>query len=204
MAFPSETPNKILLVESPDDEHVVKHLHHREGLSLDFSIKSTGDIVSLLSSISVEMKAPGRIAVGVMADADASVASRWREISTKFEKAGVTLPRQPGQGGVVVSSRPKVGVWLMPDNLSNGELEDFLRVQIPQNDVVWPLTNAYIGSIPAHLQPRKCSKALVRAWLAGKPEYLLMGAAIGKGEDYFDTSHPLAKSIVGWLDRLFK
>ena len=45
-------------------------------------------------------------------------------------------------------SQPRVGIWLMPDNASTGELEDFVMQLIPEDDSVWPLSKQYIGEIP--------------------------------------------------------
>ena len=55
--------------------------------------------------------------------------------------------------------------WLMPDNVNDGELENFLIALIPSNDVLWPLAQRYIESIPANEQPKNPRKAEVHAWL---------------------------------------
>ena len=149
------------------------------------------------------MKAPGRTALGVLADANSDIGSRWREVSREFAKVSVQLSTNPASGGTIVNGDLKVGVWLMPDNVNKGELEDFLIALIPHSDVVWPLAQDYINRIPAKMQPTNSSKAEVHAWLAGKPQLLLMGQAISSSQSYFNTSFPLARSLVSWLDQLF-
>ena len=77
---------------------------------------------------------------------------------------------------------PRVGIWLMPDNQSLGELEDFVAQMIPDNDPVWPLSQDYISRIPEEhreFAENKTSTAEVYAWLATREDPRQMGAAIG-------------------------
>lgn len=203
MAPPGATLNKVLLVEGSNDKHVIEHLYRQAGRLLDFEVTACGNVQELLKRISVEMKAPGRTALGVLADANSNIGSRWREVSRELAKVDVQLSANPVSGGTILSDEIRVGVWLMPDNVNNGELEDFLMALIPSSDVLWPFAQRYIGSIPANVQPMNLSKAEVHAWLAGKPQLLLMGQAISSSRGYFDTNVPLARSLVAWLDQIF-
>lgn len=128
---------------------------------------------------------------------------RWQEVSQAFQDANILLPSAPVSDGAIVQGSPRVGVWLMPDNARQGELEDFLIDLIPADDEVWHHAQEYIGNIPEDIRPRKRSKAVVHAWLAGKPTLLPPGIAIDKSEDYFDTDVPLAQSLKRWLNGLF-
>lgn len=47
-----------------------------------------------------------------------------------------------------MDGQPRVWVYLMPDNASTGELEDFVMQMIPEGDPVWPRFKRYIGEIP--------------------------------------------------------
>ena len=163
-----------------------------------------GNISTLLSSIPVVMKEPNLTAVGVLADANASITSRWEDIVREFRKVDVELPAQPVRDGAITSGYLRAGVWLMPDNTNNGELEDFLKVMIPGNDPVWPHVQTFIGNIPPTLKPRNRSKAEIHAWLTGQPDLLPMGAAVGRTQGYFNPAVPLARSLTSWLDALFK
>ena len=58
---------------------------------------------------------------------------------------------RPDRDGTIIletEDLPRVGVWLMPDNESAGELEDFVARMIPGDDPVWPLSESYIEGIP--------------------------------------------------------
>ena len=50
--------------------------------------------------------------------------------------------------GAIMAGQPSIGVWLMPDNQSTGELEDFVAQMIPPGDPVWPRSEYYIEGIP--------------------------------------------------------
>ena len=205
MASPSVTLPKVLLVEGSYDEHVIEHLCRQISPSLSFGIKACGNVDRLLKSIPVEVKAPGRTVVGVLADANANIADRWQEVSEAFQEANILLPSGPMSGGVIAKSSPiRVGVWLMPDNVNRGELEDFLKALIPTDDRVWSLAQTYIDSIPSDIRPLKRSKAEVHAWLAGKPILHPPGVAMDRSEGYFDTDGPLAMNLKQWLNQLYR
>ena len=55
----------------------------------------------------------------------------------------------PDRTGTIIDNSPRVGVWMMPDNASCGELENLIEKMIPCTDAVWPLSKAYIDGIPA-------------------------------------------------------
>lgn len=109
--------------------------------------------------------------------------------------------------GVVVTGlvgRPRVGVWLMPDNRSQGELEDFVAQLIPEGDPVWPLAGRYVNDIPRDARRFKQGKILrarIHAWLATRAEPRKMGAALGVGD--LDATAPLAKTFAEWLRAVF-
>ena len=201
---------RVLLVEGVDDAHVVRHLcgHPDQPDMPAFGILNKEGLDNLLSAIGPEVKVPGRLAVGILADANDDPNARWKEIAGRLRKAGVETPdRLDSTGGVVVTGmvgRPRVGVWLMPDNGSEGELEDFVEKLIPEGDPVWPLAERYVGGIPLdarRFKPGKFLRARIHAWLATRAEPRKMGAAIGVGD--LDAAAPLANTFADWLRGVF-
>ncbi len=92
----------------------------------------------------------------------------------------------------------------MPDNESNGELEDFVAQMIPSRDPVWPLSQRYIDGIPQAAQKftdDKAAKAQLYAWLAARRHPRLMGWAV-RDED-LAVNGELCERFVAWLIRLF-
>ena len=195
---------RVLLVEGADDEHVVRHLRHRGTGMPEFDILGKGGFDALSRSIGPEIKAPGRIAVGVLADANDDWRARWRAIADRLRSAGIEPPDVLDPAGAVMEGRPRAGVWLMPDNRSEGELENFVEKLIPADDPVWPLAGNYIDGIPDHarkFQPGKSLRARIHAWLAARAEPRKMGAAIGAGD--LDAAKPLATTFNSWLRSVF-
>ncbi len=206
MAIPHSSA-QVLLVEGQDDKYVVRHLWAATEAVARFGIEDKGGVGKLLESIPVEIKAPGRKAVGILADANRDRNARWQAIAERLRRVNVVLPDSACPDGIIIQEknevgRPRVGVWLLPDNESPGELEDFIANMIPPNDVVWPLSRKYIQGIP---EPRrfkgKVRKAEVHAWLATLEKPRPMGLAI-KARD-LDVKSDLCMRFVAWLRRLF-
>ena len=180
-------PNRVLLVEGRDDKYVVDHIRRRHDPMPPFEIVDKGGLEELLASIGPELKAPGRRALGIVVDANDDIEARWAAVTDRLGRAGIEVgDRDPG--GTVIrgtSSDPDVGVWIMPDNRSPGELEDFIAAMIPRDDSVWPLSRAYVDGIPAEsrlFSSRKELRAKVHAWLATRKRPRPMGLAIGAGD----------------------
>ena len=196
----------ILLVEGEDDEHVVEHLY-REVFDSEppFKISNEQGYSKLLKTLPLHLRGSGLLALGVLADANDDPAERWREIVDVAAEEGVRLPGAPDPSGTVVGDRPRVGVWLMPDNRSSGELEDFARKLIPESDPVRPLAEQYFAAIPEadrKFRRRKTPKANLYAWLASRKHPQRIGAAIGAGD--LDAEADIARQFARWLGDLFE
>ena len=173
-----------------------------------FDILDKDGFSNLSRAIGPEIKVPGRLAVGILADANDDPSARRQEIADKLRKAGIETPDWPASTGGVVATgvvgRPRVGVWLMPDNRSQGELEDFVARLIPEGDPVWPLAERYVSGIPPDarkFRQGKILRARIHAWLATRAEPRKMGTALGVGD--LDATAPLAKTFAEWLRAVF-
>ena len=208
----SDSHPRVLLVEGPDDKHVVIHLSERSGLTQNFVIVEKEGINSLLDSIEVEVDIPGRTVLGIMLDANDDLDARWQAVTGRLNRIRQEdhfdlpdLPAQPEPGGTIIEGRLRIGIWLMPDNRSTGELEDFVGSMIPSGDPVWPLSEAYIEGIPPaerKFAPGKIQRAKVHAWLATREEPRRMGLAI-KARDLV-TDAATTAAFVDWLRTLFQ
>ncbi len=100
---------------------------------------------------------------------------------------------------------PRVGVWVMPDNQTEGILEDFLRFLVPENSALFGHVESSVAEIPegeVRFRPPDTPKAIIHTWLAwqrepGKP----LGAAITAR--YLDPNVAKVDLLVAWLNRLF-
>lgn len=210
------TANQVLLVEGQDDLHVILQLWCRlvrQGDSQavcvpNFCIDEKGGIDRLLPAIYGEVNVDSRRAVGIVVDADDRPQERWESLVEPLREAGIrNIPERPQPGGICIGSTPQlpsVGIWLMPDNQSTGELEDFVRTMLPDNDPVWPSSQLYIDGIDEKHRKFKGGKVLrakVHAWLATREQPGRMGAAIKERD--LDIEGELAVSFANWLQRVF-
>ncbi len=193
--------HRMLFVEGPDDEHVVRHLQCNIRPEIKFRIEQKQNYKKLIASISPEIAVRDRIAVGFVVDADANLNARWQAISERLRRRSIEMPRSWDGGGTIIEGRPRVGIWLMPDNANPGELEDFVATMVPDGDPVWPLAKTYIQSVPKPYLRTKRSKAEIHAWLATRERPFRMGEAIGA--QALNTDGPLCQSFAAWLTRLF-
>ena len=202
MGYPPKS--KVLLVEGEDDEQVVWHLWNRHYRSKPpFGIESRKGVENLLRVIEPEIRVPDRVAVGIVADANGDPNVRWDDVLHRLREAEVEAPQALSPDGAIVGGAPRVGVWLMPDNQGPGDLEDFVRGMIPDDDPVWLLAQKYVQGIPEEAKDRleKRSKAELYAWLATRAKPGRMGSAIGRGD--LKTDGPLCSAFLAWLKKLF-
>ena len=195
-----------LIVEGSDDFHVTKHIwlrHANADLSKCISVKE--GINNLLPAIEGEIKSPGRQALGIIVDADDDLDKQWCKLKDKLDTEGIQIPGSPGPDGTIVEGIPRVGIWVMPDNVSAGELEDFISVMIPDDDPVWPLSSDYIDSIPPDhrkFSNKKEKRAKVHAWLAARKNPIPMGLAIKECD--LEINGALCQRFIRWLDNLMR
>ena len=205
MPHPTPPPPRLLLVEGQNDKHVIGHLWQRiYGSDLSFCISDKKGVDPLLRSIRGEVKASGREALGIVVDANDNVCKRWEAVADRLRGAGIDPPTRLDPAGAVIDGTPRVGIWLMPDNASTGELEDFVAKMVPSDDTVWPMSKCYIEGIPRperKFKEGKILRAQIHAWLAAREDPRQMGLAI-KTED-LDIDGALCKRFAGWLERLF-
>lgn len=199
-----ENPSRLLIVEGYDDKHVVMHFLKRSKSSLNFPIKPVGGYSKLLQCISAEIKAPGRKRLGFLLDADDQLDDHWKGVRARLKQAGVMPPDKLSQNGCIFGDELTVGVWIMPNNMSNGELENFVIEMVPEDDPIWPMSEQYIDSIPKDKRKfaiAKTDKTILNVWLSTRKEPGRMGAAIGAGD--LDVSNRLSASFLHWLENLF-
>ena len=203
----SQPESHVLLVEGPDDKHVIWQVCNRSPETPDFYIQDRGGIEPLLDAIGAELNAPGRQVLGILADADDDLTGRWASIANRLAEEGIRAPNHPDANGVIIDTRgkPSVGIWLMPDNIATGELENFVADMIPADDKVWPLSRRYVNQIPyteRKFADNKTLRAQLHAWLAIREDPRQMGLAIRACD--LAVSKTLSQTFLAWLGRLFR
>ena len=138
-------------------------------------------------------------------DADDNITDRWDSIREEVERAtDIVLRDKPKSEGTIVNMAgsphvdvSRIGIWIMPNNVAGGELEDFAAEMLPSNDPVWPVSQDYINEIPKvypDFRNHKKTKAEFYAWLATRKLPGAMGAAIGAGD--LEIDGPLCKKFL--------
>jgi hypothetical protein len=204
---------RILLVEGIDDEHVFKHLCGNRNVPHLDAVIACGGVEHLLESLPVRLKASGGGDIfALVLDADTDVASRWQALRDRLMHAGYeAVPDRPVEDGTILDPPadrllPRLGIWIMPDNRSDGILEDFLRFLVPTKGAkLLGHVQSSIAAIPTderHFSPLAEPKAIIHTWLAwqeepGKP----LGTAITAR--YLDPEVPEVDTLVHWLNRLY-
>ncbi len=196
------------------------------------AIEHRDGVTNLLSSLRVQLKtedeekAMDRIGVVIDADADsdddtldleseadqyAGLLRRWQSIRDVLRDSGYSdVPDMPLPQGTIVGmnqdAKPRVGIWLMPDNQIPGKLEHFAQLLIPSDDTLWIRVEQCIQNISLEekrFQLKDEIKAKIHTWLAwqrepGKP----IGQAITKGFLRPDATH--AAVFISWIRSLFE
>lgn len=195
----------ILIVEGQDDKHVVSAIYDNLSQSRSFEISVKEGFAELAKSLPLEIKAPDRETIGIVIDANNNIRQRWQSVTDKLRKGNVTVPEKIDPSGTIIDGKPRIGIWLMPNNQLSGEIEDFVISMIPENDQVWPLSKEYIGGITEEIRkfkPKKKQRAQLYAWLATREEPRKgMGSGIVTGD--LKTNGTLCKQFKEWLENLF-
>lgn len=203
------TGRSIFLVEGSDDEHVIYAILKRHAFDPVFKIEEPKGLDALLSRLRLELK-PGTDLerLGIVIDSDRDFESRWQGLRRILIRAGYTdTPDAPDPTGTVLTGEflPRIGVWLMPNNVTAGTLEDFLASLVRESDALWLLAQKCLDEVIA-LECRFAAqyrlKALIHTFLAWQDDPgLPMGRAIGRG--FFRAEGPHVDALIAWLNRLF-
>lgn len=165
-----EKRNKQLLVEGNDDKHVILALCQKFTLPQVFDVENCEGMDNVFQSISVRFKS-GIETIGIIIDADIDINKRWLSVKNLLSNQGFTMPENlPTEGLVLSKGDVKIGVWMMPNNNTNGMLEDFISFLVPQNDELLPIVDTTLNEIENRglnkYLPIHRSKARIHSWLS--------------------------------------
>ncbi|MCK4660560.1 MAG: hypothetical protein KAV82_13650 [Phycisphaerae bacterium] len=204
-----------LHVEGRDDECSIEHLLMRHGINSKLwptlfpSIELQYGVEKLLDGLEVSVRVSTDCVNGFVLDADEQLQERWKAVSNRLRKVGIDAPGQaPPEGFIGESSKfgSRVGVWLMPDNQTDGKLEDFLRTLIDERDPLIGCAEQATDTAKTHgarFPDVDRIKAILHTWLAwqkepGRP----YGTAIRAR--FFRHDSDAANAFVVWFKTLYK
>lgn len=217
------TKEKILYVEGQDDYYVILHLCKEYQIVIPeyfyiHDCKGKDEALKKISGLSNPIDLKLKM-VGIILDADESIASRWEQITDKLKRisSNYKIPENINSKGTIIEAInsdeeefPKIGIWSMPNNEKEGMLEDFLMEMAEQSNYTGGIQyakncveKAKENNLTSFKDTHK-SKAIVHTYLAwhNEPSFTF-GKAIAKKES-FNPNTPLTKDFIEWLKNLFE
>jgi len=210
-----------LLVEGKDDLHVIVNLAVARGLppilgyrnerrfKKEFAVIADGRDNLLNMKIPEILKENELKNFGIVIDANDDAQAKWDAVKTNLQQFGYSdLPiARPTDGVIEQAGKPKVGVWIMPDNENNGYLEHFLANIIQENDALFPIAresvqNLFNQGLNRFPEVRR-QKSEIHTWLAWQ-ETPGMPTGLSVSANYFDVNAPLANAFITWLQKVFE
>lgn len=198
-----------LLVEGPDDQHVLFSLFNYYQLpDKSIDVRPQTGIDGVLTTLEAAL-AGGSSSniIGVLVDADVSPLDRWQAIRDRLIRTNYqNVPNSLDLAGTVITQngKPTVGIWVMPDNTLPGMLENFVSTLIPNrdSDPLWQLAKNCVQEA-INISPEiPKPKAHIHTYLAWqKDPGTPLGLAITK--QYFDANAQSAQQFIDWVRRLY-
>ena len=128
---------KILIVEGQDDKFSVISLmkHHiewpenMEGWPVYVEVSFSVEEILTQGYLTAQVKAGHLQTMGVMLDADDHSAGRYQRLKDLLKQLFPGLPEGIAGDGLITENddKKRLGIWIMPDNASEGCMEVFLR-----------------------------------------------------------------------------
>jgi len=201
---------KELLVEGTDEAKVIVELFNTKGITRNFEMTDSSGYPKLRKGLPTKLKGLNHNdTLGIVVDADDSMASRWQSIRDVLGKNDYEVPKKLSpKGGIFphTDDFPTVGVWIMPNNTDEGMTEDFIQLLIHENDQLIPIAREVLDKIKRKklekFKPTYHSKALIHTWLAWQK---IPGTPLWQAifKNYIDTDKQLCQDFIAWLQRLF-
>jgi hypothetical protein len=194
-------------VEGNDDVHVFYALFKKHSIPDSFEVIDAEGVDKLLEGLPIRLKSDVNT-LGMVLDANSDLNARWQTLTDILRDEDYVTPATPGPVGTILSQplKPKIGIWLMPDNRLPGMLEDFVRFLIPVGDPLVPQAERILGDLEAKRLNRypahKRAKAFIHTWLAWQDEPgTPMGLSITK--NYLSENPVLCQQFLTWIKNLF-
>ena len=137
--------------------------------------------------------------IGIVRDADLSANGAFQSVQSALRRSNLPVPTRMLQS---TAGNPSLSVFIMPDNASNGALEQ-LCLSALVDDPAMPCVEDFLKCISDRVfePPRDQQKARIHAFLASRedPE-LRLGEAAQRG--YIDWNHPAFAQLSRFLQSL--
>jgi len=178
----------ILIVEGKHDKAFFEAFcdHFQKDLQV-IALQGKDNLKNRLESIKNESNFRSTVkSIGIVMDADEDPKSTFRSIQDSLRRIELACPSKPFE---FIEGKPRIGIAILPDENTPGELED-LCLKVIQEESTFCCVERYFRCLMDNgAQLKKISKAKIYAYLSSKerPE-LRLGEAAKAGYLRFD--HP--------------
>lgn len=205
----------VLLTEGKSDCIVISNICSHRKIKENFkplNCKSRGEAISFLE-LTINEQATRYKNVGIVIDAETDNKATWQKIKSRIEKTGRynNIPNSLPANGLILqanqSTHPRLGVWIMPNNKTDGMLEDFVSLLAGDGNTLMQESELVLKSleernIEEYKQVHR-AKAKIHTFLAWQDEPgHPMGTAITAR--ILDAGAKEADIFVEWIKRLFE
>lgn len=210
-----------LLVEGAEDKRVIPELIEKHGILWEpnpkqyyVEIKDCGGIENIIkdSFISSRFKTSNLKSLGIIIDADGLSDDQPSRVSAVLGQCKMIIPEFDwtlSENGIVTSDHTgkKIGLWVMPDNVSPGMLESLLLRLSPEDkpelvEYARSATQNAKSDFGAPYAKAHEHKAIIHTFLAWQdPPGRQLHQAIQ--ENVLSCRSPIAESFVEWFRTLF-
>jgi hypothetical protein len=206
---------RVLVVEGKDELRVLPELLELAGIawpkgSEPVRIEEQDGIGNILAPgfIETTLKASGVTAVGIIVDANGDPVSRWERLRVRLAASYPDFPAGlPVTGAVhVAADKPRIGVWVMPDNVRTGMLETLLLALRVGDQALHDHArdaSSRARTLGAPFRDSHREKAELHAWLAWQdpPGRQLHEAVRAR---HLLPAPQVTDGFVGWFRQLFE
>ena len=197
---------RLLLVEGPDDRHLLEALIHHwpDDAHPDIQFIVAHGASAFRAKIDAIRIAAGRDgrnlrAIGIVRDADQDAAGAWRSVRDAVASSNL---QPPDRHAAFSDASPNVGIFIMPDGVSKGTLETLCRHSVADEPAAG-CVERYLTCLDEHdaMSSRNRDKSFAHAYLASRRDPVArVGEAGRQGVWNFD--HPAFEALDSFLRSL--
>lgn len=207
---------KLLIVEGPNDLFSVVGLMRahvdwpagKENAPVRIAAAGGADKILAGGYLAVELKTSG-VTLGVVLDGDTNPQGRYESVRNLCLGTFPGLPNEIPAAGLITENedQKRFGLWIMPDNISAGTIETFLRYLVPEDSAaLWEHAIASVTTaktLGASCRERHIPKANLYTWLAWHDE---PGQSAGTAlmRKVLDPHSPNSAAFVKWFRDLYQ
>jgi hypothetical protein len=196
------TKTKVLVVEGKDEKVFFDAILRKKLNINDVQTIDVGGKDQFKTRFPVLVKRPGFIDVeklAIVRDAEDNINGTHGSILDVLRRCGFTPPEKLTEYS---DSNPQIGIWIMPDNVNNGMLEDLCLQTVLDHPAMECVNKFMECAFRLTCPPKNPAKSKSLAFLAAMPE-LVSSVGLGAEKQYWNFDSPRLSQLIKFLE-IFK